>query len=261
MSRDRERTTEVIRHHWDRRADAFDEEVGHGLVSEDQRRAWHELLSRLVDRTPSRVLDVGCGTGFLALRFAELGHSVTGVDLSSPMIERAREKAEQEDVYVEFLLGDAVDLDLPDGTFDVVIARHVIWNLPEPERGVAEWLRVLRPGGQLALVEGKWADNDPTRVSPGSRALSRLKDGAARVLSAGGFPTKKLNREYRRVEFDLPFSGGPSEERLVSFLEANSVHEVTVEPLADAALWGGLPDFPRYLAIGTRAGGKQETSR
>jgi len=250
---DRDRTTDLIRHHWDRRADAFDyEESAHGLVSEEQRRAWHELLSRLVERTPSHVLDVGCGTGFLALRFAELGHKVTGVDLSSRMIERARSKAQLEDVQVEFRVGDAADLDLPDEAYDLVIARHVIWNLPEPERGVAEWLRVLRPQGRLALVEGKWADNDPTRLSRRSRALSHLKDAAAQVLYATGFPTKKLNRDYHRLEYELPFSGGPTEARLTSFLKANSVREVAVEPLADAALWGGPPDFPRYLATGIR---------
>ena len=73
-----DQNTEVIRHHWDRRAGTFDEEAGHGLVSDEQREAWHGLLSRLVGRAPQRVLDVGCGTGFLALRLAELGLSLEG---------------------------------------------------------------------------------------------------------------------------------------------------------------------------------------
>lgn len=254
MSSDRDPATGIIRHHWDRRADAFDDEVGHGLVSEEQRRAWLDLLSRLVGAGPVRVLDVGCGTGFVALRCAELGHAVTGVDLSPQMIERARHKAQHDGLEVEFCVGDAVDLDLPDETYDLVVARHVIWNLPDPARGVAEWLRVLRPGGRLALIEGKWADNENLRPSRRGRAAARLKDVAAVVLDVGGFPTKRLNRKYGRLERDLPFSGGPEADRLVRFLEANSVHEVAVEPLMDPTLWGEgeSVQYPRYVALGTR---------
>src|SRR6266487_5880050 len=105
---------DVIRQHWDRRASSFDEETGHGLVGDDQRRAWLDLLSRLVGSAPRRVLDVGCGTGFLALRLAELGHTVTGIDLAPKMIEQARRKAEQADLQIEFRVRDAAALDFSD---------------------------------------------------------------------------------------------------------------------------------------------------
>ena len=196
----------------------------------------------------ARVLDVGCGTGFLALRFAEMGHDVTGVDLAPHMIERARRKAEEDSLEVDFRTGDAVDLDLPAEMFDLVTARHVIWNLPDPERGVAEWLRVIRPGGRLALVEGKWAENDTLYLSHRQRVESRLKDWASLVIRS-----KRAGREYARLE--LPFSGGPSATRLARFLEDHSVQDVALESLMDPALWGEPVEFPRYLAIGTRAGG------
>ena len=61
MSDSHDKITEVIRHHWDRRANTFDDEVGHGLASEEQRRAWHDLLSQLAGSAPRRALDVGCG--------------------------------------------------------------------------------------------------------------------------------------------------------------------------------------------------------
>jgi ubiquinone/menaquinone biosynthesis C-methylase UbiE len=257
MSSGCDRTAEVIRHHWDRRAGTFDDETGHGLVSDEQRCAWRDLLSRLAGRTPRRVLDVGCGTGFLAFRFAELGHTVTGIDLSPQMIDRARHKADQEALQIDFRVGDAVDLDCADETYSLVVARHVIWNLPDPERGVAEWLRVLRPGGRLVLIEGKWADNEALQLSharPASQILARLMDAAATlVLRSGRYPTRLLNRRYRRIEVQLPFSGGPSATRLADFLSANSVDEVAVEPLMDPILWGELPQFPRYLATGTRS--------
>jgi hypothetical protein len=54
------------------------------------------------------------------------------------------------------------------------------------------------------------------------------------------------------VERELPFSGGPTASRLAAFLEANSVQDVAVEYLMDATLWGGPPEFPRYLVTGIR---------
>jgi SAM-dependent methyltransferase len=255
--------TEVIRRHWDARAGTFDEGVGHGLVSDEQRRAWLDLLSRLVGEAPRRVLDVGCGTGFLALRLAELGDVVTGIDLSPRMIDRARGKADQEGRHIDFRVGDAAALEFPDETFDVVTARHVIWILPEPERGVAEWLRVLRPGGRLVLIEGRWGDDDSVRdyESRAPHVLGRAFDvGASFVLGHGGwFPRELVNRRYRRAEAQVPFSGGPPASRLAEFLEANSVHDVVVESLMDPILWSESPKFPRYLATGIRAPAPQLT--
>jgi ubiquinone/menaquinone biosynthesis C-methylase UbiE len=251
MRDDHDKLTEVIRHHWDRRAHTFDDETGHGLVSEDQRSAWLDLLARLAGSAPRRVLDVGCGTGFLALRFAELGHTVTGIDLAQQMIDRARRKAEEAKLHVDFRVGNAAALDLPDENYDLVVARHVIWNLPDPERGVREWLRVLRPGGQLALIEGKWANNDALALCdarPTSRLLTLIRTGAALVLGK-----RYPNRRYHRIEAQLPFSGGPTPERLASFLQANDLHDVAVEPLMDSTLWGETPRFPRYLVAGTRS--------
>jgi ubiquinone/menaquinone biosynthesis C-methylase UbiE len=257
----RDQTTEIIRHHWDRRAGRFDEEAGHGLVSDEQREAWHDLLSRLVGRAPQRALDVGCGTGFLALRLAELGHIVTGVDLSGEMIEQARSKAEQAALEIEFRVRDAADLDSPDEAYDLVVARHVIWNLPDPERAVAEWLRVLRPGGRLLLVEGKWADNEALALSnrrPAARLVAWLLDCAALVIRGRKFRAKLLGWKYWRLEVQLPFSGGPPASRLVSFLEANSVNDVSAEPLMNPTLWGEPPQFPRYVVTGTRAARRED---
>jgi ubiquinone/menaquinone biosynthesis C-methylase UbiE len=248
--------TELIRHHWDRRADTFDEESGHGLFSEEQREAWHQLLSRLVGPPPQRALDVGCGTGFLALRLAELGHAVAGVDLSEQMLAQARVKAKQAALEIEFRVGDAADLDVDDDTYDLVVARHVIWNLPDPARAVAEWLRVLRPGGRLLLVEGKWADGEAAALfnrRSAARFLGRVLDRVVPFVPSEKYRTKLLNREYLQLEVQLPFAGGPPVGQLVALLEEHSVHGVSAESLMDPALWGEVPAFPRYLVTGTRA--------
>jgi ubiquinone/menaquinone biosynthesis C-methylase UbiE len=251
MNAGHDKVTDTIRHHWDRRAGGFDDEEGHGLVSEEQRLAWMDLLSRLVDSAPRRVLDVGCGTGFLALRFAELGHTVTAIDLSPKMLDGARRRAQEANQQIEFRVGNAVALDIPDATYDLVIARHVIWNLAEPARGASEWLRVLRPGGRLALIEGKWADNEALAQRyrrPTARLLARVIETSAAVLKKGG-----SDRRYRRIAAQLPFSGGPSAQRLAAFLRDRGLHDVEVQPLMDPILWGETPQFPRYLVVGGRS--------
>jgi ubiquinone/menaquinone biosynthesis C-methylase UbiE len=251
----RDEDTEVIRQHWDRRAATFDQQAGHGLVSDAQRDAWHDLLSRFIGDAPQRVLDVGCGTGFLALRLAELGHDVSGVDLSGQMIEQARGKADRAALQIDFRVGDGADLDSADGSYDLVVARHVIWNLPDPERGLAEWLRVLRAGGRLLLVEGKWADNEARAQSddrPTARLRARILDLAELVVRSGRYRAKLLHRRYMRLEAQLPFAGGPPASQLVAFLEAHGVHDIRAESLMDPTLWGESPAFPRYVVTGTR---------
>jgi ubiquinone/menaquinone biosynthesis C-methylase UbiE len=253
--------TEIIRHHWDRFAPTFDDQDAHGLVSDDQRRAWLALLSRFSGRS-DQVLDVGCGTGFLTLRFAELGHAVTGIDLSPKMIDRARSKAERAGFKIDFRVGDARALDCDDEVYDIVIARHVVWNLPDPERGVAEWLRVLRPRGRLIVIEGKWegkwADNGAVATKtrhphPFKRFTESCKDAIVAISMHSGIRPKRLHRRlYRRVERELPFWGGPSTDRLVDLLERLCVVNIEVESLMDPNLWGEPLEFPRYLISGTR---------
>jgi ubiquinone/menaquinone biosynthesis C-methylase UbiE len=256
MSVSGDRSSEVIRHHWDRRAATFDDNEGRPLTDE-QRHAWHELLAPLAGASPQPVLDVGCGTGFLALLLAELGHTVTGIDLAPRMIDRARTKAREADLDVDFRVGDAVQIDAPDQAYELVIARHVIWNLPDPATGVAEWLRVLRPGGRLALIEGKWANNEELELAysrPASKILARGVDAAAAIARRVHIPpTKLLNWKYRRLEIQLPFSGGPTPDELIDFLRGHSVAEVSAKDLMDPALWGEVPEFHRYLILGSRA--------
>jgi hypothetical protein len=68
------------------------------------------------------------------------------------------------------------------------------------------------------------------------------------------FLADKLNDwKYHHLQSQLPFSGGPSAEKLVAFLETQGLKELTVEPLMDPVLWGNGPQYPRYLVVGRRA--------
>jgi SAM-dependent methyltransferase len=101
-----------------------------------------------------RVLDVGCGTGVVAVTAARLGASVVGLDLSPALLERARENATVASVAITWHEGDAEQLPFPDESFDVVLSQFGHIFAPRPEVALAEMLRVLRPGGTLAF--GTW---------------------------------------------------------------------------------------------------------
>ncbi len=104
------------------------------------------------------MLDVGTGTGFLALLLAELGHDCKGIDLAPGMVEQARDLARQRGVAVRFEVGDAESLAEADAAYDLVISRNLLWTLPDPRRALLDWRRVLKPGGRLLLVDGDWFD-------------------------------------------------------------------------------------------------------
>ncbi|MFD1148600.1 methyltransferase domain-containing protein [Saccharothrix hoggarensis] len=138
---------------WDAEAESFDDEPDHGLRDPDVRRAWAELLLPLLPPAPATVIDLGCGTGSLTALVAEAGHDVRGLDLSERMVAAARAKV----AGVEFRQGDAAHPPYPPGTFDVVLARHVLWALPDPTAALARWRSLLKPGGRLVLIEGRWS--------------------------------------------------------------------------------------------------------
>ncbi|MFD1677958.1 class I SAM-dependent methyltransferase [Alicyclobacillus fodiniaquatilis] len=210
----------LVQQHWDGRAIAFDDKAHHGLHSEDQHRAWLVVLNDLAGEGKRRVLDVGCGTGFLALMFAELGHDVTGVDMSTQMLQQAKQKAQQRDLLVEFRLGDAEMLAGEDNLYDLIIERHLIWTLPSPSKAVSAWMRALKTGGRLALIEGEWGKN---------------KNGA-----------------YQEIHTHLPFFGGKSSETLEAFLLEKGLTDVCVQSLMEPVLWGEVPQHPRYMIVGRR---------
>ena len=78
---------------WDRLADRFDDEPDHGLRDPGVRAAWTALLLPLMPDPPARILDLGCGTGSLAVLLAQAGHEVAGIDASTQMLALARAKA------------------------------------------------------------------------------------------------------------------------------------------------------------------------
>jgi ubiquinone/menaquinone biosynthesis C-methylase UbiE len=150
--------------HWDEIAARYDDYPGYGRLSPSEHAEWTALLRRLMDSDrPQRVLDVGTGTGLVALLLAELGQNVVGVDPSLPMLDQARRKASAAGLTVVFRAGDAYEPGLRARSVDVVIARQVLWLLPEPERAVEAWARVAVEGGLIVDIDGVWG---PTATLP-----------------------------------------------------------------------------------------------
>jgi SAM-dependent methyltransferase len=141
---------------WDAEAESFDEEPDHGLHDPLVRDAWRSLLRSVVPPIPSRIADLGCGTGSLALLLAEDGHAVDGVDFSPQMVRRAVAKAGTFP-GMSFTVGDAAAPDLPAAAYDVVLCRHVLWALPSPADALGRWVDLLAPDGRVVLIEGSWS--------------------------------------------------------------------------------------------------------
>jgi len=143
-----EELKKVMRTRWDEKGSAYDDACAHGTKSPEEKELWRKILERLGPGGLS-VLDVGTGTGFVALLLAEIGHQVTGIDWSKTMLAQAREKSQRESLAISFVEGETERLPFGTGTFDAVVARHVLWTLTEPQRALAEWYRVLKPGGRV----------------------------------------------------------------------------------------------------------------
>jgi SAM-dependent methyltransferase len=154
-----------LREHAERRADDLRRRVRHVLEP----------------REDERVLDVGTGTGALALALAPLVREVVGVDAVPEMLAQARTAAAGVD-NVTFVDGDALALPFAPGEFDVTASARTLHHLARPELAIAELARVTRPGGRLLVVD-QLASVDPLEALAHNR-LERLRDPShARALS------------------------------------------------------------------------------
>lgn len=106
-----------------------------------------------INSRPGNVLEVGVGTG-LSLPHYHPALSVTGIDFSGEMLEKARKRVDESklDHVKELRQMDARDLDFPDNHFDTVTAMHIVSVVPEPERVMSEIARVCKPGGKVVIT-------------------------------------------------------------------------------------------------------------
>lgn len=201
---------------FDDAVDFYDETRG---LSPEASRATTELLATELSGS-RRLLEVGVGTGLLALPLVERGFRVVGVDLSAPMILRTREKAGA-GAPLGLAVADATRLPFRSGSFDAAFMRHVLHLVPSWESALAEVVRVVRPGGRflvsitdysglyrevqerflteaggLPLSIGLRPDDDASLL----RAMSMLGARAQRLPPVRGRRTLTMRRFLQHVE-------------------------------------------------------------
>jgi len=130
------------------------------LLSLDIDKLWRRRVAKrfraLLQNPNARVLDLCCGTGDLALAFrreAPKGAEITGSDFVPEMLARARAKSAASNGNIEFVEADALSLPFADGGFDLVSCAFGFRNLANYQRGLQEIVRVLKPGGAVAILE------------------------------------------------------------------------------------------------------------
>lgn len=143
-----DRETRRTRTRYDRIARFYDRMEAGAEVA--RFRAWRGLLWQRVHGP--RVLELGVGTG-KNFTYYPPNLSITGIDLSPRMLERAMRRAKHDNIGVHLHIADAQALPFADASFDTVVATFVFCSVPDPVRGMQEARRVLVPGGQLLLLE------------------------------------------------------------------------------------------------------------
>ena len=148
-----------VQSYWTKRAHNFNIVRKNELNSSISERWREEIVHFLPEGKVLQILDVGTGTGYFAILLSQIGHQVTGIDLTDAMLKEARDNAALYQVHPTFQQMDAQKLAFLDQSFDVVISRNLTWTLPDPEAAYREWMRVLKKGGILLNFDADYASN------------------------------------------------------------------------------------------------------
>jgi 2-polyprenyl-3-methyl-5-hydroxy-6-metoxy-1,4-benzoquinol methylase len=183
---------------------------------------WQSLLEGLLPPGGGRsALDVGTGRGHFATYLAHMGYRVNAVDLSSRMVSEARSAAQAKGLSIDFQQQDAEALSFDDHRFDVVVSRNLLWTLPDPQRALSDWRRVLKPGGRLLVSDGFWRNRSwrelPELIGELPRTLSSIR---ARI-------TLRFFLAYTGIRGRLPYYKGIEAGKVATLLEATGFSTIT----------------------------------
>jgi len=155
---------------------------------------------------------------------AEMGCRVVGLDLSEEMLERAEKKARDRGVEVKFKPGDAENLPFGTGSFDAIVNRAVLWTLPDPKKALAEWRRVLKPGGRLCFFL-----HEPQTGG----VMNRFRRQLGNLVILAAERRNPWNQLHNSEKFgvELPFRGGVEPSVITKLLNEGGFGEVSAEPM------------------------------
>ena len=238
----------------------MDEQALAAIAARLEARGKHPFFARVIDdymdalglSGPEAILDLGCGTGVAARAIARRpeakGPPVAAVDISAHLVELGRNLAREEGLAdrIDFRVGDAHGLGLPEGGFDAVVMHTLVSHVADPATVVAEGRRLLRPGGRLVVFDGDYASFTMATGAPdGGAATDRVLHGALfsqlrvmrampRLLAEGGlelgWSRAYVAADIGRAEFWastvaslrvlLPRTGAMSEAEAGAFADA-----------------------------------------
>lgn len=188
-----------VQSYWTKRAHNFNIVRKNELNSSISERWREEIVHFLPEGKVLQILDVGTGTGYFAILLSQIGHQVTGIDLTDAMLKEACDNAALYQVHPTFQQMDAQKLAFLDQSFDVVISRNLTWTLPDPESAYREWMRVLKKGGILLNFDADYASN----VRNQNTSASHISD--TEVYGHCGV-TPELEQENASITLSMPMS-------------------------------------------------------
>ena len=220
-----------IKAYWSLRAETFDLQPGHEIFSEDERAAWHTLLLRHLGQGDGRAaLDLACGTAVVSHLLDDIGFCVTGMDWAEPMLARARAKAKQRGRQIRFLMGDAENTMEPDGVYDVITNRHLVWTLVDPLAAFKEWHRVLKPSGKVLIVDGDFVNQSPLAALLKKLSALLEKLPFAQTTMHHGPLGADMAKTHAHILSRVYFSQGARAEAVAQLLEQAGFKNIVIDP-------------------------------
>ena len=204
-------------------AEAYERHLVPALFAPFARR----LIEQAQPRPQDRVLDVACGTGIVARLAAGRGAAAVGIDLNASMIDVARAT----EPSIEWIVGDACELPLPDETFDLVVCQAGLQFFPDRARAVEEMRRVLKPQGRLTILVWRAIEHQPAWLKL-AEALEHHAGPEAGALMRAPFALHDAE-ELRRLV-------GGAVHIVIETVSFPSAHEMLARQIAASPLAGPL---------------------
>ncbi|MDI9395127.1 MAG: methyltransferase domain-containing protein [Euryarchaeota archaeon] len=207
-----------ILEYWDFRSSDYHAE--YAKCMDEEMEIWKSIFSEiLLPDKKIRAVEVGTGPGILAISLADMGHDVTGVDLSENMLGKAAENAKKKGVNISLVRGDAEEIPLNDSEYDFIFSKYLLWTLPQPDKFLDEQYRLLKDGGLMMIIDGLWFQNP---------------DGTEKTSSRYA----KFDELYADVKPNLPFAKNNTPEKITNLVKSHGFEVVS---------WRFLNDYDAFL--------------
>lgn len=199
---------ERITHGWQVSAEGYSQRVVVNDFELPGRKVWTDaILSKAPCPGTMDILDIGTGPGVFATILSMAGHRVTGIDISTNMLEQARQNSARMDVSPKYLLMNSQDLNFPDNSFDMIVSRYVVWTIKEPELAYKSWLRCLKPGGRVVVFDASHERESVTQEERNKLYFEKFGElphvSYKNYEEARGFGRELKLRHEMRPEWDV----------------------------------------------------------